>query len=75
MPKNKSKLSETEYDWRYLQGYTLSPILQNGYPGLSLGFIRWVKLYSALLKENIGGWKEIQRGFPAFQNLFRKNDI
>ena len=60
-------------DWRYLQGYsiTYSP---KWISGLSLGFNRWVVMYGALVE---GGypWLEGKRTwFPAFRNLFRKND-
>ena len=31
-------------------------------------------MYSALVEENIHGWKENQLIFQLFNNLFRKND-
>ena len=60
-------------DWRYLQGYniTYSP---KWVPGLSMGFTRWVQMYSRLVR---GKYWWIDGGtswFPAFSNLFRKND-
>ena len=60
-------------DWRYLQGYsiTYSP---KWISGLSLGFIRWVQMYGALVE---GGYPWLEgkpTWFPAFSNLFRKND-
>jgi len=60
-------------DWRYLQGYsiTYSP---KWVSGLSLGFIRWVQMYGALVE---GGYPWLEgkpTWFPAFRNLFRKND-
>jgi hypothetical protein len=60
-------------DWRYLQGYsiTYSP---KWVSGLSLGFIRWVQMYAALVE---GGYPWLEgepTWFPAFSNLFRKND-
>jgi hypothetical protein len=60
-------------DWRYLQGYsvTYSP---KWVSGLSLGFIRWVQMYGALVE---GGYPWLEgkpTWFPAFSNLFRKND-
>jgi len=63
-----------EYDdWRYLQGYsiTYSP---KWVPGLSLGFIRWVQMYSAQVKGRYTWMPGNPTWFPAFQNLFRKND-
>ena len=60
-------------DWRYIQGYsiTYSP---KWVSGLSLGFIRWVQMYGALVE---GGYPWLEgepTWFPAFSNLFRKND-
>ena len=60
-------------DWRYLQGYsfTYSP---KWISGLSLGFIRWVQMYSALVRGKYWWMDGNPTWFPAFQNLFRKND-
>tara|TARA_X000000368_G_scaffold147665_1_gene116468 strand:- start:1078 stop:2805 length:1728 start_codon:yes stop_codon:yes gene_type:complete len=60
-------------DWRYLQGYsfTYSP---KWISGLSLGFIRWVQAYSALYRGEYVWMEGNPTWFPAFQNLFRKND-
>jgi len=60
-------------DWRYLQGYsiTYSP---KWVPGLSLGFIRWVQMYSRLVRGKYYWMEGNPTWFPAFQNLFRKND-
>jgi hypothetical protein len=60
-------------DWRYLQGYsiTYSP---KWIPGLSLGFIRWVQMYAALVEGKYWWLEGNPTWFPAFQNLFRKND-
>ena len=60
-------------DWRYLQAYsiTYSP---KWVSGLSLGFIRWVQMYGALVE---GGYPWLEgkpTWFPAFNNLFRKKD-
>ena len=42
--------------------------------GLSLGYIRWVQFYSALV-EGKYWWMDGNTGyFPVFSNLFRKND-
>ena len=43
-------------------------------PGLSLGFIRWVQMYAALVEGKYLGWKEAQLGFQHLAILFRKND-
>ena len=60
-------------DWRYLQGYsvTYSP---KWVPGLSLGFIRWVQMYAALVEGKYWWMEGSPTWFPAFSNLFRKND-
>jgi hypothetical protein len=60
-------------DWRYLQGYsiTYSPKLV---PGLSIGFIRWVQMYSRLVRGKYWWMEGEPTWFPAFSNLFRKND-
>ena len=60
-------------DWRYLQGYTIT-YSPKWISGLSLGFIRWVQMYSDLVKGNYTWMKGNPTWFPAFQNLFRKND-
>ena len=64
--------SETN-DWRYLQGYTIS-FSPKYVPGLSLGFIRWVQMYSALVKGRYYWMEGSPTWFPVFRNLFRKND-
>ena len=60
-------------DWRYLQGYsiTYSP---KWISGLSIGHIRWVQAYSALFRGKYVWMTGNPTWFPAFQNLFRKND-
>ena len=71
VPKTNQN-GETD-DWRYLQGYILS-YSPKWIDGLSLGFIRWVQMYSAFL-EGEYSWIEGTPGyFPVFRNLFRKND-
>ena len=60
-------------DWRYLQGYSIS-YSPKWISGLSLGFIRWVSAYSALYKGEYVWMEGRPTWFPAFQNLFRKND-
>ena len=62
-----------EDDWRYLQGYsiTYSP---KWVSGLSLGFIRWVSMYGALVEGKYNWLEGSSTWFPAFKNLFRKND-
>ena len=63
-----------EEDWRYFQGLiiTYSP---KWIDGLSLGFIRWVQMYSALVEGKYPWLKGSPTYFPIFKNLFRKNDI
>ena len=60
-------------DWRFLQGYviTFSPKIVKG---LSLGFIRWVQMYSDLIKGEFWWLDGNPSYFPVFSNLFRKND-
>ena len=67
-----NQLGETN-DWRYLQGYsiTYSP---KWVSGLSIGFMRWVQMYSALIRGKYTWMNGSPTWFPAFQNLFRKND-
>jgi len=60
-------------DWRYLQAYTIT-YSPKWVSGLSLGFIRWVQMYSALVEGKYYWMKGNPTWFPAFQNLFRKND-
>ena len=42
--------------------------------GLSLGFIRWVQMYSELVKGTYSWIEGNPNYFPVFNNLFRKND-
>ncbi|MFY0593269.1 capsule assembly Wzi family protein [Roseivirga sp.] len=53
-------------DWRYFQAMTFS-YSPKWIKGLSLGFTRWVQQYSEVAKNS-------NDYFPAFSNLFRKND-
>ncbi len=71
MPK-KNQRSETD-DWRYLQGYIFS-YSPKWIDGLSLGLIRWVQMYSALVEGRYWWMEGNPTYFPAFQNFFRKND-
>ena len=63
----------TRTDWRYIQAFSLtySPKWING---LSLGFIRWVQMYSELIEGKYWWMKSNPTWFPVFNNLFRKND-
>ena len=56
-----------------MQGFVISyqPKLIDG---LSLGFIRWVQMYSALVEGKYWWMNGSISYFPAFKNLFRKND-
>jgi hypothetical protein len=60
-------------DWRYLQGYTIT-YSPKWISGLSLGFIRWSQMYAALVQGKYWWLEGNPTWFPAFQNLFRKND-
>ena len=60
-------------DWRYLQGYTIT-YSPKWVSGLSLGFIRWVQMYGALVEGKYPWLEGSPTWFPAFSNLFRKND-
>ena len=60
-------------DWRYLQGYILS-YSPKWIDGLSLGLIRWVQMYSALVEGKYWWMEGNPTYFPAFQNFFRSND-
>ncbi|MDB4164164.1 capsule assembly Wzi family protein [Flavobacteriaceae bacterium] len=60
-------------DWRYLQGYTIT-YSPKWVSGLSLGFIRWVSMYGALVEGKYLWLEGSPTWFPAFSNLFRKND-
>ena len=67
-----NQLGETD-DWRFLQGYTFT-YSPKWISGLSIGFMRWVQMYSALIKGEYTWMEGNPNWFPAFQNLFRKND-
>jgi hypothetical protein len=67
-----NQLGETN-DWRYIQGYTIS-YSPKWISGLSLGFIRWVQMYSAVVRGKYTWMEGSPSWFPAFSNLFRKND-
>ncbi len=60
-------------DWRYLQGYVFS-YSPKWIDGLSLGIIRWVQMYSALVEGKYWWIEGKPTYFPAFQNFFRSND-
>lgn len=69
--KKINQIGEVD-DWRYLQAinFSYSP---KWLEGLSLGFVRWVQYYSALIDEY--NWMSGKTGyFPIFKNIFRKND-
>jgi hypothetical protein len=60
-------------DWRYLQAINIS-YAPKSIPGLSIGFIKWVQMYSALVKGKYWWMEGNPSYFPLFSNLFRKND-
>ena len=64
--------SETD-DWRFLQGFIIS-YSPKWIDGLSLGLTRWVQMYSALVAGKYWWLEGNPSYFPAFKNLFRKND-
>jgi hypothetical protein len=67
-----NQLGRTD-DWRYLQGFIFS-YSPRWIDGLSLGLIRWVQMYSALVEGKYWWMEGNPTYFPAFQNFFRKND-
>ena len=60
-------------DWRFLQGFIIS-YSPKWIDGLSLGFIRWVQMYSSLVEGKYWWLKGKPSYFPAFKNLFRSKD-
>jgi len=60
-------------DWRYLQGITLT-YSPKWIKGFSIGYIRWVQMYSSLVKGEYWWLEGNPSWFPIFSNLFRKND-
>ncbi len=62
-----------EDDWRYLQAYIIN-YQPKWVDGLSIGMIRWVQMYSALLEGKYTWMIGKPTYFPVFSNLFRKND-
>lgn len=67
-----NQIGETD-DWRFLQGIIIS-YSPKWIEGLSLGFIRWVQMYSSLIEGKYTWMKGKPNYFPVFSNLFRKND-
>lgn len=67
-----NQLAERD-DWRFLQGYilTYSP---KYIKGLTLGFVRWTMMYSALIEGKYYWMKGNPNYFPIFSNLFRNKD-
>lgn len=61
-------------DWRYLQALNIS-YSPKWIDGFSLGFIRWVQMYSALVEDRYWWIDGDPTYFPVFLNLFRKNDV
>jgi hypothetical protein len=60
-------------DWRYLQAYIIS-YSPKWIDGLSIGFIRWVQMYSSLIEGDYTWLNGKTSYFPVFENLFRKKD-
>ncbi len=61
-------------DWRFFQGINIS-FSPKWIDGLSIGYIRWVQMYSALVKGEYTWMTGNPTYFPLFSNLFRKNDV
>ena len=67
MPKiNQNGLTN---DWRYFQGITVS-YSPKWVSGLSIGFIRWVQMYSALVRGKYYWMNGKPSYFPLFWILF-----
>jgi len=60
-------------DWRFFQGFIFS-YSPKWLDGLSFGFMRWVQMYSALIEGKYWWMEGNPTYFPAFKNIFRKND-
>ena len=60
-------------DWRFFQGIILS-YSPKWVDGFSLGFIRWVQMYSDLIYGKYWWMERNKNFFPVFQNLFRGKD-
>ena len=67
-----NQLGETD-DWRYLQGFILA-YSPKWIEGITFGLTRWVQMYSALVRGKYTWMTGKPTFFPAFKNLFRKND-
>ncbi len=61
-------------DWRYLQALNIS-YNPKWIDGFSIGFIRWVQMYSELVKGNYSWIEGNPSYFPIFSNILRKNDL
>ena len=61
-------------DWRFLQGivFSYSP---KWVDGLTLGYIKWIQMYSGAFEGKYTWIDGKSSYFPLFRNLFRKNDI
>ncbi len=60
-------------DWRFFQGFIFS-YSPSFIDGLTLGTIRWIQMYSALLNGKYTWMEGKPNFFPIFSNIFRKND-
>ena len=60
-------------DWRFLQAINVS-YSPKFFDGFSIGFIKWVQMYSALVRGKYWWMEGNPTYFPLFSNLFRKND-
>mgnify|MGYP001493027196 CR=1 FL=1 len=67
-----NQMGDTD-DWRFLQAMIIS-ISPKWIDGFSIGFIRWVQMYSALIEGKYWWMEGKPNFFPVFANLLRKND-
>jgi len=70
-----NQLGDTN-DWRFIQAYTVT-YSPKWIKGLSLGMIRWVQMYSAMIEGKYWwmGGKPHYGYFPVFSNFLRSNDM
>ena len=61
-------------DWRFMQAFILN-FKPSFIKNLNIGIIRWVQMYSALIRGEYSWMNGKPNYFPVFSNLFRKNDM
>ena len=60
-------------DWRYFQGITIT-YSPKWIPGFSIGMIKWVQMYSALVEGKYNWMNGKPSYFPLVSNILREND-